>query len=75
VKFRFLLFSERSQHFIYADPESNIMGKRKTKEQQDKETLAEVVKEMAKPRVAMSARECSPTFRNTLLVVKDNVEE
>jgi hypothetical protein len=51
------------------------MGKRKTKEQQDKETLAEVVKEMAKPRVAMSARECSPTFRNTLLVVKDNVEE
>jgi hypothetical protein len=59
----------------YADPESNIMGKRKTKEQQDKETLAEVVKEMAKPRVVMSARERSPTFRNTLLVVKDNVEE
>jgi len=35
------------------------MGKRKTKtkEQQDKATLAEVRKEMAKPRVAMSARE------------------
>ncbi len=36
------------------------MGKRKTKEQQDKATLAEVVEEMAKPRVAMSARERSP---------------
>jgi hypothetical protein len=33
------------------------MGKRKTKAQQDKATLAEVSKEMAKPRVAMSARE------------------
>jgi hypothetical protein len=33
------------------------MGKRKTKKQSDKATLAEVVKEMAKPRVAMSARE------------------
>jgi hypothetical protein len=35
----FYCFSEWSQHFIYADPESNIMGKRKTKEQQDKATL------------------------------------
>jgi hypothetical protein len=33
------------------------MGKRKTKKQSDKATLAEVVKEMAKPRVAASARE------------------
>jgi hypothetical protein len=33
------------------------MGKRKTKEQQDKATLAEVIREMAKPRVAMSARD------------------
>jgi hypothetical protein len=51
------------------------MGKRKTKEQQDKATLAEVVKEMAKPRVAMSARERSPTVRDTVLVVKNNVEK
>jgi hypothetical protein len=32
------------------------MAKRKTKQQLAKATLAEVVKEMAKPRVAMSAR-------------------
>ena len=61
--------------FIYADPESNIMSKRKTKEQRDKATLAEVSKEMAKPRVAMSARERSPTIRNTVLVVKDDIEK
>jgi hypothetical protein len=34
-----------------------VMGKRKTKKQSDKATLAEVVKQMAKPRVATSARE------------------
>jgi hypothetical protein len=51
------------------------MAKRKTKEQQDRATLAEVVKEMAKPRVAMSAREDGPTVRNTVLVVKNNVEK
>ena len=50
------------------------MAKR-TKEQRDKAIIAEVVKEMAKPRVAMSARERSPTFRNTVLVVKNNVEK
>jgi hypothetical protein len=33
------------------------MGNNKTKKQSDKDTLAEVTKEMAKPRVAMSARE------------------
>jgi hypothetical protein len=33
------------------------MGKRKTKKQLVKATLAEVVKEMAKPRVATSAKE------------------
>jgi hypothetical protein len=32
------------------------MGKRKTKKQSAKATLAEVIKEMANPRVAMSAR-------------------
>jgi hypothetical protein len=33
------------------------MNKTKTKKQSDKETLAEVTKEMAKPRVAASARD------------------
>jgi hypothetical protein len=33
------------------------MGKRKTKKQSAKTTLAEVMKEMAKPRVATSAKE------------------
>jgi len=33
-----------------------VMGKRKTKKQLAKATLAEVVKEMAKPRVVMSAK-------------------
>jgi hypothetical protein len=33
------------------------MGKKKTKKQSAEETLAEVIKEMAKPRVATSARE------------------
>jgi hypothetical protein len=51
------------------------MGKRKTKKQSAKETLAEVVAEMAKPRVAMSAREHSHIPRNEVLVVKNNVEK
>ena len=51
------------------------MGKRKTKEQQDKATLAEVIKEMAKPRVAMSAREHYHIVRNEVLVVENNVEK
>jgi hypothetical protein len=36
------------------------MDKTKTKKQSDKDTLAEVTLEMAKPRVAMSARERDP---------------
>jgi hypothetical protein len=36
---------------------SSSMDKNKTKKQSDKETLAEVTKEMAKPRVAASARD------------------
>jgi hypothetical protein len=40
------------------------MDKNKTKKQSDKDTLAEVTKEMAKPRVAMSAREPSDTYEN-----------
>jgi TolA-binding protein len=38
------------------------MGKRKTKKQSAKATLAEVIKEMAKRRVASSAREQGSVF-------------
>jgi hypothetical protein len=41
------------------------MGKRKTRKQSGKATLAEVIKEMAKPRVATSAREWSSVFLGT----------
>ena len=51
------------------------MRKRKTKEQQDKATLAEVIKEMAKPMVAMSARERCHIVRKEVLVVENNVEK
>ena len=51
------------------------MGKIKTKEQQDKATLAEVIKEMAKPRVAMSAREHCHIVRKKVLVVENDVEK
>jgi len=41
-----------------------------------KAPLAEVIKEMAKPRVATSAREWnSVSFQNEVLVVENNVEE
>ena len=45
----------------------SCMAKKKTKKQSDKDTLAEVTKEMAKPRVAMSAREHSHILRDDLL--------
>ena len=51
------------------------MGKRKTKGQQYKATLAEVRKEMAKPRVATSAREHGHIVREEVLAVEDNVEK
>jgi len=51
------------------------MAKRKTQKQSAKATLAEVIREMAKPRVAMSAREHYHIIRNEVLVVKDNVEK
>ena len=38
---------------------SSEMGKTKSKKQSDKDTIAEVTLEMAKPRVALSAREHS----------------
>jgi hypothetical protein len=44
---------------------------RKAKKQSAKATLAEVKKEMAKPRVAMSAREYCHTVRNGVLVVEE----
>jgi len=51
------------------------MGKRKIKKQSAKATLAEVIKEMAKPRVASSARQQSSVFRNEVLVVENDVEK
>ena len=47
------------------------MDKNQTKKQSDREALAEVTKEMAKPRAAMSAREKIHVLRNDL-VVKEN---
>jgi TolA-binding protein len=44
------------------------MGKKKTKKQEAKATLSEVVKEMAKPRVAESAREDISEWRSTKAV-------
>jgi len=54
---------------------NDAMGKRKTKKQSAKATLAEVTAEMAKPRVAMSARIDRRLVRNGVLVVKNNVEK
>jgi hypothetical protein len=51
------------------------MAKRKTAHQSDKATLAEVTKEMAKPRVAMSARLESRGLRSNELVVKNDVKK
>jgi hypothetical protein len=51
------------------------MGKRKTKKQSAQATLAEVIKEMARPRVAMSARGHSHIVRNEVLVMKNDVEK
>jgi hypothetical protein len=51
------------------------MGEKTTKNQSAKTTLAEVIKEMAKPRVAKSAREHTHTVRNELLVVKNDAEK
>jgi hypothetical protein len=50
------------------------MDKRKTEKQSAKATLAEVVKEMAKPRVTKSAREFR-FLRSEVLVVENNVEK
>jgi hypothetical protein len=44
---------------------SSTVAKKKTKKQSLKATLAEVTKEMAKPRVAMSARDHSYILRNS----------
>jgi hypothetical protein len=53
------------------------MGKKKTKKQSAQTTLAEVIKEMARPRVAMSARtrEQSHIVRNEVLVMKNDIEK
>jgi hypothetical protein len=51
------------------------MANRKIQKQSAKATLAEVIKEMAKPRVAMSAREHFHIVRKEVLVVENNVEK
>jgi len=51
------------------------MDKTKTKEQADKDTLAEVTLEMAKPRVAMSARECDTDENRDSGCATDNPKE
>ena len=51
------------------------MGKKKINKESAKATLAEVIEEMAKPRVVMSAREHGYTFRNEVLIVKNDVEK
>ena len=51
------------------------MSKRTPKKQSAKTTLAEIIKEMDKPRVASSAREDQQIFRNEVLVVKNDVEK
>jgi hypothetical protein len=43
-------------------------GKKKTKKQSAEATLTEVIEEMAKPRVALSARENMQTSRKAVLV-------
>jgi hypothetical protein len=51
------------------------MSKNKAKKRSAKATLAEVTKEMAKPRVAKSARQPNHIFRNEPLVVENHVEK
>ena len=50
-------------------------GKKKSKKQSAKATLAEVMKEMAKPRVAMSARSSVYGLRIDALVVENDIEK
>ena len=50
------------------------MGKTKTKKQSDQDTLAEVTLEMAKPRVAMSARERDTDENTNPTTARDPME-
>jgi hypothetical protein len=52
-----------------------LMPKTRTQKQSAKATLAGVIKEMAKPRVAMSAREDCHVVRREVRVVENNVEK
>ena len=51
------------------------MGKRKTKNQSAKATLAEVIREMEKPRTVKSAREYGSVSSDEVLVVKNDVKK
>ena len=52
-----------------------VMDKSKTKKLTPAATLAEVRREMAMPRVAMSARECGHICRDEVLIVKNNIKK
>jgi hypothetical protein len=47
--------------YLFMKLSHRTTGKKKSKKQSAKATLAEVMKEMAKPRVAMSARKVAST--------------
>jgi hypothetical protein len=51
------------------------MEKMKARKQSAKATLADVMKEMAKPRVVRSARVASRVFGSKALVVENDVEK
>ena len=51
------------------------MGTDKSKKQSAKATLAEVIKEMAKPRLTKSAREQLLGLSEPVLVVENDVEK
>jgi hypothetical protein len=51
------------------------MSKRKIKKRTAKAMLAEITKEMAKPRVAKPARGDGRIYRDELLVVENNVHQ
>jgi hypothetical protein len=51
------------------------MDKRKTKKQSAKATLAEVSREMDKPRTVKSVREYGSVSLDEVLVVKNDVEK
>jgi hypothetical protein len=77
LKFRFFTVSLNGANILSTPIHSPTSWIReKQKHHRIKTTLAEVIKEMAKPRVAMSARETLPhCSKGKVLVVENNVEK